>query len=517
MAWSPKRRMRAVAALLPRRRLHCTLLVAAAAFVLALMAVSARGRAPLPAGVASDADALAAAAAAAGVAAVAMPDRSPAAAAAAAAGAPAVPAAAAAAAAAAGAAAQDSVARDAARDAVRDAAVGSGSGQILLVPERHRHANLAVALKTGRDVALERTPIQLLTFLSDVPNLIVIAEAPGVSVGAHQVIDVYSGMYAALNTSDPLAPLIAAEEAKRKANGGVQAPAHQAKDKNNEAVQVNQASLGWKADAHKNLPGYRELYRRFPTADWFIMIDDDTYFMFDNFQEHIKAYDPDEPLYFGAPTNFKDCDGVKKFGDGPKFAHGGSGIVLSRGAVKKLMSGLDACMVRYKTCWAGDVRTALCLRDQGILLLKNLTGFSSDPPSKKLYRFFEPCLLPISFHHLLVTQAQRMWDAESRLHQVQGRLMTMADVYKNWVGAQEEMLIGHDRRGGDYIRHAAEHAEDCVVLCQEDPKCVAYSFDGRTCWLKSVIPVDYPNPRVVSGVISSNYVCNKAVPFRGRA
>ena len=53
----------------------------------------------------------------------------------------------------------------------------------------------AIALKTGQDVALSRTPIQLLTFLSSVRNKIVIGEAPGVTIGNQEMIDVFTGLY----------------------------------------------------------------------------------------------------------------------------------------------------------------------------------------------------------------------------------------------------------------------------------------------------------------------------------
>lgn len=53
----------------------------------------------------------------------------------------------------------------------------------------------AIALKTGQDVALTRTPIQLLTFLSSVRNKIVIGEAPGVTIGDQEMIDVFTGLY----------------------------------------------------------------------------------------------------------------------------------------------------------------------------------------------------------------------------------------------------------------------------------------------------------------------------------
>ena len=55
--------------------------------------------------------------------------------------------------------------------------------------------DFAIALKTGKEVALERAPIQLLTFLADVKNKIIIGNGPNVTVGEMEVIDVITDLY----------------------------------------------------------------------------------------------------------------------------------------------------------------------------------------------------------------------------------------------------------------------------------------------------------------------------------
>jgi hypothetical protein len=50
-------------------------------------------------------------------------------------------------------------------------------------------------LKTGQDVALKRTPVQILTFLKQIRNVQVIGEASGVSVGKFKMVDVYTHLY----------------------------------------------------------------------------------------------------------------------------------------------------------------------------------------------------------------------------------------------------------------------------------------------------------------------------------
>ena len=55
--------------------------------------------------------------------------------------------------------------------------------------------DFAIALKTGSEVALQRVPIQLVTFLADVKDKIIIGNGPNIAVGDIEVIDVYTNLY----------------------------------------------------------------------------------------------------------------------------------------------------------------------------------------------------------------------------------------------------------------------------------------------------------------------------------
>ena len=64
-----------------------------------------------------------------------------------------------------------------------------------------RWDDFAIALKTGSDVAVQRVPIQLITFLSDVRNKIIIGDRPNVIIGDYEMIDVYTNLYNDSNSS----------------------------------------------------------------------------------------------------------------------------------------------------------------------------------------------------------------------------------------------------------------------------------------------------------------------------
>ncbi|KAJ3278619.1 hypothetical protein HK104_002168 [Borealophlyctis nickersoniae] len=461
----------------------------------------------------------------------------------------------------------------------------------------------AFALKSGQETALDRAPMQLMTFLRDVRNLVIIGETPNMRVGDFEVADVFTDLYTELDKknaekesekkklvtqfkkvegeetsgkadgkkgseeqagakgsgekkreenkkgeqavseskADPqpasgnaeirnqnhqkremveddavvindipilLARTPATPEPDRRLFARADAPVRKEKD-NGEAVKVDNTAQGWRADAHKNLPGFRELWKRFPNAEWYMMIDDDSYVFLDNLEHFLKTYDPNQPHYLGSKTLFIGCDGIKKFGTGPYFAHGGSGIILSRAAMKVLISGLDACIEKYRTCWAGDVRTALCLRDHGILL-EYPGGFHRDPPNDRFHFPKNPCDRPLTFHHLLVKQLQKLYDLETSVRNQRNGdgHVKFADIFADWhKGLPEGGKPGTDRPRGDYEHMPTATAQDCESLCTASPKCMSFTFDGAMCWLKHSIPPADAKEGVTSGVMTSRYKC----------
>jgi hypothetical protein len=231
-----------------------------------------------------------------------------------------------------------------------------------------RWDRFAVALKTGSETGLDRAPIQLMTFLRKVNNMVLIGDSPETFIGQYPVEDVYTGSLEAAYDALERAGVqeFKKEEAPifREVNNGEKPkrPKQQQQQKQEKhrrlarradllETQKRMQTAGWRLDAHKNVPGVRVLYEKYPQADWFIMIDDDTYIFLSNLEHYVKDLDPNEPHYLGFRNMFRGCDGVKKFGDGPLFAHGGSGIIMSRKAVEMLLPYVDKCIVKYKECW----------------------------------------------------------------------------------------------------------------------------------------------------------------------
>jgi hypothetical protein len=330
-----------------------------------------------------------------------------------------------------------------------------------------RFDHIAIALKTGKDIALQRAPIQLVTFLREVKNKIIIGDET-MTIGKYTMLNVISSQTnSTLNKRDQ------------------------------KEVTPDEQSIGWKNDARKNIQGFSALYDHFPFADWFVMIDDDTFILKENLRWFLKRYNPHTPFYFGTATRFRGCDGITEMGKGPFFAHGGSGIVLSRGALLKMLEIKTECLVKYDDCWAGDIRVALCLRDAGISLLHS-PRFHGTPPNDHA-DLQHPCSRPISFHHLFPSQIQKLYDLEVNLKK------RLSDIVVKFL--DHSIMTGHARPEHTYKTVKVEHAEECKSRCRLQTKCLSYSFKNGNCELKDAIVAAQYDPGSATGVMLEHYEC----------
>jgi hypothetical protein len=172
---------------------------------------------------------------------------------------------------------------------------------------------------------------------------------------------------------------------------------------------------------------------------------------------------------------------------------------------------VEACITRYRDCWAGDVRTALCLRDQGILI-QGYWGFTGTPPNKEFWFPREKCRLPLTFHHLLVKQVQMLSDIERVVkHRRNGGLVTISDILRYWRPAlvEDKVSMDVDRHGSDYRNTPAADANACMQECRNDQRCASWAHKVDTCWLKDEVPPAAAAVGTSSGVVVKNYNCDQ--------
>ncbi|KAJ5085129.1 hypothetical protein N7532_009900 [Penicillium argentinense] len=128
-------------------------------------------------------------------------------------------------------------------------------------------------------------------------------------------------------------------------------------------------------------------------TDWAVVIDDDTFFpSMGNIIHHLKAYDPSEKWYIGAPTeSFEQLKGNMW------MAFGGAGIFMSMPLIGEMMESYDSCD-EWKG--PGDQKIAQCVYWHTKTKLTWEKGLFQLDIHRDPSGFFESGRpLPLSVHH----------------------------------------------------------------------------------------------------------------------
>ncbi|KAI8607017.1 hypothetical protein BC830DRAFT_221852 [Chytriomyces sp. MP71] len=238
-------------------------------------------------------------------------------------------------------------------------------------------------------------------------------------------------------------------------------------------------------------------------------MDDDSYIFLDTMHNYLADFNASEPYYIGASNRFKGC-GIKSYSESPRFAHG-SAIVLSHVALKRLQPHIDKCIVDYQECFAGDVRTALCLRDAGINLTRaEGRGFWKFAPNHEFTWPKDPCSKPIVFHHLLSEQIQRLYTLER--HPRNPHIgVTTSEIYHAFYTPKHK--FDNIARRGEKPLAVHENATEtaCLDACVLDTECVVWTMEAGKCELFDQVFEGKPVDGAVSEVLPDRYICHVGI------
>lgn len=286
-------------------------------------------------------------------------------------------------------------------------------------------------LKSGADVMWQRLPVHLETTLKRWPHHQLYADGAA-QIGAEQVLDCIAMLPNEVKHSDQLKEWQVRNDAIAHGFGWDYTD-----------VKIGEKGMGWMQDRFKNLPALFHAYLTAPaTMDWFIMADDDTYIMSQSIGSIVRDLDPKDKYYIGSKAR---CQGYLaehgRFADKMKanepdaerfqtFAHGGSGIVMSRGLLDALFQDKHynpKLMTHYskvamETLW-GDALLGYVLREElGIECndevpvelirpdpFQGNTVFDTHVPGGNF------CQSVGSFHHLKPVEIQTLFEWEDSL------------------------------------------------------------------------------------------------------
>ena len=171
------------------------------------------------------------------------------------------------------------------------------------------------------------------------------------------------------------------------------------------------SNSGWQLDRWKFLPMLnRTLYER-PSEKWYVFVETDTSIFWSKVLGYLGALDWTHPYYLGAQVWMGDVI----------FAHGGSGSVLSRPALEKVVSMFSSKKEEWERytdqIWAGDIILGNAMSDAGAPLVHAWPIWQGDDIGNMNWNemnrgrrlWYHPT---ISYHHLTPGTVTDMWRFE---------------------------------------------------------------------------------------------------------
>ncbi|KAF3074725.1 hypothetical protein CFAM422_003093 [Trichoderma lentiforme] len=247
------------------------------------------------------------------------------------------------------------------------------------------------------------------------------------------------------------------------------------------AIKIGQ-EYGWELDALKFIAGIELAYKLMPEKQWYIILDDDTFLIEPSLHLLLSHLNPSRPYYLGnAVGDYKS-----------RFAHGGSGIVLSQEVMRRLFDRPDIVAQSYidslDETW-GDRLVGLTLIKLGIYLDERYSHhFNGEPPDMARVRRDRFCSPIVSFHG-----ARRPGAMEAIGHALSNNReqpVVWADLWRLFADTSLDNA-GREpvRQMRDYVGPTGEgtttweriaSAEVCRSKCRNRKSCLAWTYDRET-------------------------------------
>jgi hypothetical protein len=355
-------------------------------------------------------------------------------------------------------------------------------------------------IKTGATVLWERLPLHLVTTLTRVPNFAIYADVAA-TVSGHEVIDILQNVTESTMNHDQFS-MYRRLRHLRDTHG---------------AISPSETTLtgGWNLDKFKNIPMLLDAYRRSPDSDWFIFMDADTYFMMDNLMDYLNTIDPNDPLYLGSSAMLGDT----------VFAHGGSGVVLSRKAMELTVGEHPEWVAESEkhalNVCCGDYMVAYLMLKAGIKVASGYdyphVGWKFQGNTQSSLRLHPEvwCQKVVSFHHLEPSDIETLWEYERLLGPERRRDIRYGDIYRDFVAPyiQEEMFEwdcipqGHTYTEKDDEKLKEAHSDEelvfprpwesvkaCKQSCKDTKNCLMWRYlpKEKSCKIEDAVRLGRP-------------------------
>ncbi|KAE8145405.1 hypothetical protein BDV25DRAFT_71374 [Aspergillus avenaceus] len=350
-------------------------------------------------------------------------------------------------------------------------------------------SGIQVIVKTGTNIIYDKLPTQLLTALRCCSDLLLFADSEQ-DIGPYHVYDVLADVNATLKATHPDFEYYRTIQAYRSSGQDIR------------TLRETSKKAAWALDKYKFIHMLVQTWERRPGHDWYVFVEADTYLFWGNLVQWLAQMDPSSAHYLGSPATFK----------GEDFAHGGSGAILSREAMRRVVDGDAGIAARYDALIQdeiyGDYMLMLALKEKGVTLSdkwpmmqgekQNTLPFGPGPDSGTRHG----CQPLITMHSVTPMDINAMWNFEQRRGRPHDPLL-ISELYEpfmghglpserdDWHNLSDDLMFrapgvdGARQKPQEEMTAAEKEAhlsfEQCGKACDEHPKCFQYMYHGQTC------------------------------------
>ncbi|KAK5137125.1 hypothetical protein LTR08_000630 [Meristemomyces frigidus] len=343
-----------------------------------------------------------------------------------------------------------------------------------------------VIMKTGSTELGARLPVHFSTTLQCYPHRLLFSDSAEVLSG-QTILDALESVSPALKETNPDFELYR----RLRDQGRDLLASNELHGSPNETMHESGTghgdNPGWKLDKWKFLPMVNRTFHEYPEMKWYIFIEADTYIVWPSLLEYLATLDSSSPVY----------SGVEVYIDTVGFAHGGSGFIVSRPAMRLVVDHFNAHQQELEAFtdghWAGDCVLGKAFADAGVKLTGAWPIMQGDYPGIVPYvapdgRPMPPldariwCNPTVSYHHMQPEMVQDLWDFEqewlSQLQEGQPKTLRHSDVFNQYIMPRmEEPREDWDNESGQDVGVAGT-LDTCRSWCETSADCVQYALDA---------------------------------------
>lgn len=353
-----------------------------------------------------------------------------------------------------------------------------------------------VVLRTGATEMYDKLPIHLMTTLKCIPNYVVVADLEA-KVGDIAVHDAIASV--SQQTRDKYGDFDLYRD--------IQQWYHKGQD-----MRKLPSDHAWTLDKWKFMPTIHHAWEVAPShTKWFVVMEADTILSWVNLLSWLGGQDASKAWYFGSPAPYLPVEGFY-------FAHGGSGVVISRPALERLeharateAGGPEAYDLRWEVATddncCGDVIVGQALEEVGVKITSETPRFHGESPKTVVWDHHNWCVPPITWHHVEAMEVDRVWQFEQAWIRRHGRRhpyffhhvfeeliephvsvnQSRWNNMKSKYARVQAYSTSSDRYGelAQYEQDAAHSQEACAAACRRKPsdECVQWKWTPGSCHL----------------------------------